>query len=431
MQKSTFIEVIRRHRLFDTLRSLMSFAVARMREAQLQEVASSMTLTTLLSLVPLLAVSLAVFAAFPSFADTRKALEDAIFNSFLPLQYSEVIMKYLKLFSDHASGLGAFGLAGLSLTALLMIDKFFVTVNRIFNVRRMRPWTQRAMIYWALLTLGPVCIALSITFTTQAIRIAAGSTEVSMPGWVFIIFQLFLQTFGYSVLFKLVPNCKVPFAHALIGGFFVAITGQIVKEGFEIYITAGTLSSIYGAFVAFPVFLLWLYIAWLLVFAGAAVTAAIPQLTSGRFADSYMLGNDFLTGVALLKELTRAKEAGRPIVSEDELARAVDSYPQAIERILIRLSECDYCAPIIENERRRLTAWALLCDPKEKTLRDAVFALLVDPRNGLLQPEREDGRKPAGPLADWFRTFEDDSFIDETLSELSRESGRGRPPQDF
>ena len=119
MQKSLFIEAVRSHRLFDTLRSLMSFAVARMREAHLQEVASSMTLTTLLSLVPLLAVSLAVFAAFPSFADARKALEDAIFNSFLPIQYSEVIMKYLKLFSDHASGLGAFGLAGLSLTVLI------------------------------------------------------------------------------------------------------------------------------------------------------------------------------------------------------------------------------------------------------------------------------------------------------------------------
>ena len=95
--------------------------------------------------------------------------------SVLPLSYSEVIMKYLKVFSDHASGLGAFGLAGLALTALLMIDKFFVTVNRIFRVRRMRSWAQRAMIYWALLTLGPIAIALSITLSTQAIRIAAGA----------------------------------------------------------------------------------------------------------------------------------------------------------------------------------------------------------------------------------------------------------------
>ena len=103
-------------------------------------------------------------------------------------------MKYLKVFSDHASGLGAFGLAGLALTALLMIDKFFVTVNRIFRVRRMRSWAQRAMIYWALLTLGPIAIALSITLSTQAIRIAAGAAGTGgLPGWLFALIQIILQ----------------------------------------------------------------------------------------------------------------------------------------------------------------------------------------------------------------------------------------------
>ena len=133
-ENTPLLTALRRRQLLNTLRNLAGFAVARMREAQLQEVASSMTLTTLLSLVPLLAVSLAAFAAFPSFSETRAALEEAVM-SVLPLSYSEVIMKYLKVFSDHASGLGAFGLAGLALTALLMIDKFFVTVNRIFRVR--------------------------------------------------------------------------------------------------------------------------------------------------------------------------------------------------------------------------------------------------------------------------------------------------------
>ncbi|MDO5530977.1 YihY family inner membrane protein [Sutterella sp.] len=424
MKPSILLSRLREHRLFETVSSLFSFSASRMREAQLQEVASSMTLTTLLSLVPLLAVSLAAFAAFPSFADTRKALEDALFNSFLPDQYSTEIMEYLKLFSDHASGLGAFGLAGLSLTALLMINKFFVTVNRIFRVKNMRPWTQRAMIYWALLTLGPLAIALSITFTTQAIRIASGSTDISVPGWLFVVLQLLLQTFGYAVLFKLVPNCRVPFSHAFAGGLIVAVASQIVKMGFEYYITAGTLSSIYGAFVAFPVFLLWLYVAWMLVFAGAAITATIPQLTSGRFADSYMRGNDFLTGTVLLAELTRARQKGQPVVSVDELARAADSYPQAIERILARLAEYDYCAPVLESERRRRTGWALLCDPEKRTLRDAVFALLIDPANGLVRPAG-DARHPEGPLSAWFSRFTEASIIDEPLSELA-DPGRAK-----
>lgn len=418
MQTSALIRAIRRHRLSDTIRSLFGFAAARMREAHLQEVASSMTLTTLLSLVPLLAVSLAVFAAFPSFADTRRALEDAVFNSFLPLQYSEVIMKYLKLFSDHASGLGAFGLIGLSMTALLMIDKFFVTVNRIFNVRRMRPWTQRAMIYWALLTLGPLGIALSITLTTQAIRIAVGSGDGVLPAWTLGLFQILLQTFGYALLFKLVPNCRVAFPHALVGGFTVSLASQAVKVGFEYYITAGTLSSIYGAFVAFPVFLLWLYIAWLLVFAGAAITAAIPQLTSGRFADTYLRGNDFLTGAALLRALTAARAEGHAVVPEDALAAAVDSWPQAIERLLLRLGEFGYCAPVVLDERRGVMGWALLCDPEKKTLRDAVCALLVDPKNSLVAPERPTAKKPAGPLHDWFESFANTGVVNAPLSKL-------------
>ena len=214
------------------------------------------------------------------------------------------------------------------------------------------------------------------------------------------------------------PNCRVPFTHALTGGIAVALASQVFREGFEYYITAGTLTSIYGAFVAFPVFLLWLYIAWMLVFAGAAITATLPQITSGRFADSYMLGNDFLTGLALLRELARARKAESPCVSELELSRAVDSYPQAIERILTKLSEKGYCAPVVIDEQRRITGWALLCDPETKTLEDAVSVLLIDPRNGLVQPARASASKPAGPLFAWYRELGRDPMVNCPVARL-------------
>ena len=360
-RSAELVKRARRQHGIEAVRTIIRFAMDRMRETQLQEVASSMTLTTLLSLVPLIAVAMSAFALFPSFADSRHALEEAIISGVLPQQYTETIVTYLRNFTDHASGLGIFGLAGLAVTALLLIDKFFVTVNRIFRVRRMRSWAQRAMIYWALLTLGPIAIALSITLSTQAIRIAAGAAGTGgLPGWLFALIQIILQTIGYAILFKLVPNCRVPFTHALTGGAAVALAGQVFREAFEYYITAGTLSSIYGAFVAFPVFLLWFYIAWMLVFAGAAITATLPQLTSGRFTDSYKLGNDFLTGLALLRKLTSARASGSPCVSELALSRAVDSYPQGIERILVKLSEKGYCAPVVLDEKRRETGWALL-----------------------------------------------------------------------
>lgn len=162
----TFFESAAHRRLIvSRVRRLMRFARDRGAEIDIAEVASSMALATLLAIVPVLALSLALFAAFPSFADSRKALEDFIVSGFLPAQYSELLINYLRDFATHAAGLTTFGLAGLAVTALLLIDKLFVTVNRIFKVRVMRPWVQRTLIYWALMTVGPVAVALSVTLT--------------------------------------------------------------------------------------------------------------------------------------------------------------------------------------------------------------------------------------------------------------------------
>lgn len=409
-------DLVRRQHGIDTVRALGRFVVARMKETQLQEVASSMTLTTLMSLVPLLAVSLAAFALFPSFAGARQALEEMIFESFLPQQYTETLVGYLRTFSEHASGLGIFGVAGLAVTALLLIDKFFVTVNRIFMVRRMRPWAQRALLYWALITLGPALIAFSLSLSTQAIRMASEGIDPGALAWVMIFLQLALQASAYTFLYKFVPNCHVPLSHAAIGGTLVAVAGLIVREGFEHYVSAGTLGSIYGAFVALPVLLLWFYVSWILIFSGAAVTATIPLLTSGRFADSYKKGNDFLTGVALLKVLCREKLADRPAVPISVLCDEVDTYPQAARRILGLLAEKGYCGEIVQNKTASDSDWALLCDPQTQTLRDASDVLLIDGTNNLVRPQKFSRPKEEGMLFEWYRRFMTAEMLDRPMA---------------
>lgn len=418
MNFAALSRTLRRHSLWTTLKNLTGFFFARLKDTQIQEVASSMTLTTLLSLIPLLAVSLAVFAAFPSFASSRAALEAMILQSFLPPQYSEQIVHYLKVFMTQASGLGIFGLAGLAVTALLLIDKFFVTINSIFKVRRLRPWPQRALIYWGMLTLAPAAIFLSLTMSKRAIEIAMSGVEApSFFNTLYFWGQVLLQGLGYSVLYKFVPNCRVPAQNALIGGLSVAIVGQVVKTGFETYVTAGTLSNVYGAFVALPVFLLWLYVTWLLVFSGAAITATIPLLFSGRYADSYKRGNDFLTGVALLRVLLDARRANNPSVDIETLCGEVDSYPEAAERILHALASVGYCAEV-NQDKKRGGHWVLLCDPSKKSLRDALHALLVDQTNRLVLPKREKTRRDEGMLCDWYRDVRSGEAISRPLDEI-------------
>lgn len=387
--------------------NILSFVIARVQDTKIQEVASSMTLTTLLSIVPLLAVSVAVFAAFPSFESARQTMESMIIESFLPPTYRDQILSSIHVLISQAAGLGYFGAVGLLVTSLLLIDKFFVTINQIFKVRRLRPWSQRALIYWAMLTLGPGVLVLSFTMTKQAWSIAmeSGLRHVGPSGVWYFWGQVALQGLGYTLLYKYVPNTFVPFRNAAIGGLTAAFAGQVVKNGFEYYVTAGTLSTLYGAFVAFPVFLLWIYVAWFLVFSGAAITATIPLLTSGRYADSYKIGNDFYTGVALLCVLTRAKKEGKRSVPILELCDRVDSYPEAVERLLTRLSICGYCAQVVRNGRD--DAWGLLCDPAKKNLLEAFHLLAADQTNTLVASKRRYIHRDEGMLFEWNRLLRD------------------------
>lgn len=415
--------LVRRQYGINAVRALSSFVIERMKETQLVEVASSMTLTALLSLVPLIAVSLAAFALFPSFENERLALEAWLFESFLPEQYTDVLIGYLRTFSAQASGLGIFGVIGLIVTALLMIDKFFVTVNRIFRVRRMRPWGQRALLYWALITVAPALTAFSLTVGAQAMTSASEGIDPGIVPTVLLMVQLLLQGLAYTFLYKFVPNCHVPASDAAIGGFTVAISGVLVREAFQHYVTLGTLGSIYGAFVALPVLLLWIYISWLLIFAGAAITATIPLLTSGRFADNYKVGNEFLTGVALLKVLYRQKRAGAISVPIDVLSDLTDSDPQTVHRILDKLADKGYCGEINSKTAARDTDWTLLCDPDSKTLRDALETLLIDGSNKLVSPQRFVKSSEEGMLFDWYRELVAEKTIDSPLSKLFQDNG--------
>ena len=419
-KQKTIQEKIRQKGWLNSFRTLMRFVADRAAEIEIAEVASSMALTTLLAIVPVLALSLALFAAFPSFADARKSLEDLIVMSFLPEQYSSVLLGYLNEFTRHAAGLTTFGLVGLAVTALLLIDKLFVTVNRIFKVKTMRPWPQRALIYWALLTIGPAALALSFSITGKLTSMALSGVSSGTASLLYNAGQIVLQSFCFAVIYKYVPACRVQFSHALMGGFLVVICGQIVKQGFEYYITAGTLTNIYGAFVALPVLIVWIYIAWFLFFAGAAVTATIPKLTAGRFLDAYRCGNDFLTGVAMLRELVLLRLTGQaPIMTTEQFCDAVDTYPEAAERILGVLAWARYIAPATAGDGAQ--GWVLVVDTHSATLLAAFEAFAVSGQNSLVRegPVTEDSAQ--GTLAGWWKEFSASEALRTPLAKIFSE----------
>lgn len=418
----TLREKLRKKGLISSFRTLLRFAADRARENDLTEVTSTMALATLTAIVPVLALSLAAFSAFPGFAGARQALEDLIVMSLLPEQYSEQLLGYISQFTSHAAGLTTFGLLGLAVTAFLLIDKLFVTLNRIFKVTAPRPWFQRVLIYWALMTVGPLAVAVSLTMTGHYAAMALEGIEPGVSKTLYNVGQVFLQAFGFAVIYKFVPACRVHFSHALVGGSVVSVCGLVVKQLFGMWVTAGTLTNIYGAFVAIPVFVLWVYVAWYLFFAGAAIAATIPKLTAGRFLDYYRPGNEFLTALAMLRELVHLRlRQKRPILNVEELCDAADTYPEAAERILSRLAEAGYVAPVTTEAGGRTQEWVLVADSQKTTLLRAFEFFAVSGGNSLVSSkmQRLAGKDGAvGILADWWKQFSTNEALNRPMAQL-------------
>jgi yihY family protein len=418
----TLREKLRKKGLISSFRTLLRFAADRARENDLTEVTSTMALATLTAIVPVLALSLAAFSAFPSFAGARQALEDLIVMSLLPEQYSEQLLGYISQFTSHAAGLTTFGLLGLAVTAFLLIDKLFVTLNRIFKVTAPRPWFQRVLIYWALMTVGPLAVAVSLTMTGHYAAMALEGIDPGVSKTLYNVGQVFLQAFGFAVIYKFVPACRVHFSHALVGGSVVSVCGLVVKQLFGMWVTAGTLTNIYGAFVAIPVFVLWVYVAWYLFFAGAAIAATIPKLTAGRFLDYYRPGNEFLTALAMLRELVHLRLRQKPpILDVEELCDAADTYPEAAERILSRLAEAGYVAPVTTEAGGRTQEWVLVADSQKTTLLRAFEFFAVSGGNSLVSSkmQRLAGKDGAvGILADWWKQFSTNEALNRPMAQL-------------
>jgi membrane protein len=369
---------------FQKLIDLWEFASVRIQKAQLKQVASSLTLTTLLSIVPALAVIMAAFTAFPLFEPYRDHFEQLLAGSFLPEQYSAQILTYVKEFAEKAAGLTLFGLIGLAVSALLCIYTIDTALNNTFEVKKIRNLWQRFLIYWALLSLGPMLIVLSLAASTYVTRMTFLGDISEGLRWLFPIAQWAVQGLALACLYKFVPNCRVRWRDALIGGFAIAFVLTVFRWGFGIYVLKGTYGTIYGAFAAIPVLLLWTYVMWMLLLAGAALVATLPILRAKRYRDFQREGNNFLSAFALLEILYREWKQGNPKVTDAVLAAEIGSYPEAVSLTLERLEKYNYVGKINDGGDG---CWVLLADVDKATLTEAFEEFCIDRKNSLLSDD--------------------------------------------
>ena len=303
------MQTLRNWPWFETLRTLR----ARFRDDRLGLTASSLTFTTLISLVPLLTVMLAIFTAFPMFGTFQAGLEKYFLQTLVPPNIAKPVLGALTMFATKASRLGAFGLVALGFTAMALMLTIDRTLNAIWRVKKPRPIAQRVLIYWTAVTLGPLILGASLTFTSYAISASSGMVQQMNGG---VSFSLSLVEFlafaaAMSGMYHYVPNTPVAWRHAVAGGVFVAAGMEIARRTLGWYLGHMTsYSSVYGAFATVPIFLLWIYLGWVIVLLGAVIAAYAPSLKLNLVQHRRLPGQRFALALEIVRRLQRSREAG-------------------------------------------------------------------------------------------------------------------------
>lgn len=232
---------------------------------------------TLLSLVPLIAVGVAIFSAFPGFEDTRVAIENFLFTNFVPTS-SDVIKEHITSFAGNANQMTAVGIGFLAAVALLLIRNVDATLNRIWRIKAKRPMMISFAVYWMVLSLGPLLLGASIGVTSYIVSLVSFADQ-GIPGFSGFLLKLLpylISMAGFIMLYTLVPNTRVPFKAAIPGALFAALLFELTKKGFALYISHfPSYEVIYGAVATIPILFVWVYLSWVVVLLGAEFTVCI------------------------------------------------------------------------------------------------------------------------------------------------------------
>lgn len=367
---------------------VLRYAATLAKEKKLVQAASSLTYTTVLALVPLLAVILALFTAFPLFGDFKQALEEFLTTSLMPPAVSETVMGYLNQFAAQASGLTAIGTLFLVVVSVMLIMTIDDVLNDIWSVQRQRPLRQRLLVYWAILSLGPVLAGASLWSTAYLARESLGLIDI-LPGWLnftLSIIPVIVSSVGFGALFMFVPNCNVHWRDALAGGIWTALVLAVMKSGFAFYISRfPSYTVIYGAFATLPIFLLWIYLSWLGILSGALIAALLPALRLRHWEHLRQPGSGFLAALKVLRILREAQGTPRQGYSLRDLAYQLQVDPDALRQVLESLRDMGWIA-LAQSAESDTEIWVLSSNLSQEKLSRLVDAMLV---SGLYQPDAQ------------------------------------------
>jgi membrane protein len=256
-------------------------------EDRVLQIAGSLAFTTLLALVPVFAIAVALLSRAPFFEQVLVQIKVFLLLNLVPEISYRIITVYMEQFAANAVRLTTFGVIVLFVSAvatMLTVDR---SIHAIWRERRSRPVWISILAYATLLLVSPLLIAISVSVTTYLMSLSS-AVEVSKHAHSVLLNAVptLVSSGAFLLLYKLVPHRRVRWAHAICGAVVASLLFEAAKEGFAVYVAnVPGYNVLYGAFVAIPFFLLWIYLSWVIVLFGAEITAALGSWPGERRQD--------------------------------------------------------------------------------------------------------------------------------------------------
>ncbi len=307
--------------------------VRDVREGQLTLQAMSLVYTTLLSLVPLLAISFSVLAGFGVQHQLEPLLKEAL-EPLGPEKSAEIVARIIQFVDNVSIGvLGGVGLAFLLYTVVTLMQKIESAFNRIWHVTQERSMARRFSDYLSVVLIGPVLVfsALGATATITATPIIKQIASTEPIGSLIAVgaslLPYVLVVAAFTFIYVFMPNTKVRLSSALTGGLAAGILWSSAGFIFTGFIAdSANYAAIYSAFATLIVFMIWLYVNWLILLIGGTIAFyhQHPDYVTQREA-ALGLSNRLKERIAL----TLATLIGRSYYGEED--------PWTLERLAKRL----------------------------------------------------------------------------------------------
>src|SRR5690606_22505506 len=260
------------------MQSLLRLARAMLRQGQqlqLLQTAGSLAFLSLLAIVPMFSIVFAVTTASPSFERLREALQGFLLVNLFPAAISNTVIDHLNQFAARANELSLIGTVAFLLTAFVALVTIERTLNRIWGADRPRPLANRLTLYWMLLTLGPLLLGayLAIHGSVASAWLRGADFRELRSVW-FVVLPWITTVGGLMLLYRLLPSATVRWREAFAGALLTALLVESLRSLLGWYVTRlPTYTVVFGTFSALPVFLLWLFLGWLALLAGALLAA--------------------------------------------------------------------------------------------------------------------------------------------------------------